>query len=383
MAVRAAMLTDPLDQRWAVLREALEGCSAGIDVRPFRSEASYATHEQNEDAQHRPAAANGAPGATRGSARDRTAVAALLARLPLSAVFRLAAYRPDLVVAQDFGASALQAALYRSLSRRSRLLLCAAEPPRRVGLRERVILSRVDGVLADGDELAQAVAKLRFPASRIFQVSLPHGVDAFLECGLTRLGPEAHRLVYAGDLSPQSGAADLLIAVAAWAEQHPGRPVEIWWIGEGDLAGVLSAQPLPSTVVQRFLGRLDPPEAASAFGQCGLLVVPSSADDTPSRVPEAFAAGLPVLGSRRNRRVRQFVREDVNGWLFDPLQPADMVQALCRALDSSPEQLDEMREAARARVRPAISRSFAERFRSAVAAVLPDVVLDPEPQRAS
>lgn len=366
MAVRAVMLTDPLDQRRAALRAALEECSVRIEVRALRREA----HSETRDP------------ATPGRVPEALQDAAGLARLPLGSMLELAAHRPDLVISQDFGAPAMQAALYRSLARRSRLLLLATEPPQRFGLRERMILSRADGVLVDGDAVAQAVEQLRFPASRIFQLAMPYDVDAFLSCGRTRSGPDAHRLVYAGDLSPQSGAADLLISVAAWAEQHPDRPVEIWWIGEGDLAGVLGAQPLPPTVSQRFLGRLDALGTAAAFAQCGLLAVPSLADDRNAPVPEALAAGLPVVGSRRNRRVRQLVREDVNGWLFDPLQPTDMFGALSRALNSPAERLDAMRDQARAAVRPAVQRGFSERFRKAFAAVMPDIAPDLEPQLA-
>jgi glycosyltransferase involved in cell wall biosynthesis len=352
MAVRAAMLTTSADpHRGALqgaLRGALAGCAAGVEIRtvPWGGRAA-------------------------------------LSRLPFGAVLQLALYRPDLVVFEDFGAPALQAALYRLLSRRSRLLLCTAEPPRRFGLRERAILGQVDGVLADGEAVAQAVARLRFPAARVFQLSMPHDVEVFLACGARhRAGAETHRLAYAGDLSPQSGAADLLIAVASWAEGHPGQPVEIWWIGEGDLAGVLSAQPLPATVSQRFLGRLDGVATATALAQCGLFVVPSLTDDRQVPVPEALAAGLPVLGSRRSRRVRQLVREEVNGWLFDPLQPADMARALGHALGRPAEDLDWMRDQARAVVPPAGGRSFAERFRGAVAAIMPDAVPAPEPQAA-
>lgn len=356
MAVRVAMLTDPFDRRRDALRGVLEECSAGIEVRAMRPEAGSER------------AASGVSEA----AHDAAPAAGWLARLPFGSVLTLAAYRPDLIISEDFGGPALQAALYRSVSPRSRLLLCATEPPRRLGLRERVILGHADGVLADGDAVAQAVARMR-PTSRIFPLCAPDEVADFLACRPGRSGQQAHRLVYAGELSPHSGAADLLVCVAAWAEQNPGKPVEIWWIGEGDLAGVLGAQPLPDTVSQRFLGRLDPLGTAAAFGQCGLLVVPSLTDGRRAPVAQALAAGLPVLGSRREREVRRHVREGVNGWVFDPLQPDDMPRALARALACPAERLDEMRDAARARVRSAGSRGFAERFRRAVAAVMPQI----------
>lgn len=350
MTLRVAMLTDPSDRRRAALFDALRGGAAKVELRAMR-----------------PAGGRGAS----------------LARLPFGPVLDLAAYRPDLIVSEDFGASALQAAVYRSLSRRPRVLLCATEPPRRLGSRERLILRRADGVLAEGDGVAQAVARLGVPASRVFPLSAPYdGVGAFLACGRTRSGPKAHRLVYAGDLSPRSGAADLLISVAAWAERNPGRPVEIWWIGDGDLARVLGAQPLPDTVPQRFLGRLDPPGMAAAFAQCGLLVVPSPTDEAQAPVAEALAAGLLVLGSRRSRDVKRLVREGVNGWTFDPLRPESMARALDLALDSPAERLDRMRDAARALVCASAPPSVAGRLREVISALMPGVAFDPSPRPA-
>ncbi len=182
--------------------------------------------------------------------------------------------------------------------------------------------------------------------------------------------------MHAGGLSPRSGAADLLISVAMWAEQNPERPAEIWWLGEGDMAGVLAAQPLPANVSQRFLGRLDPSAAAAAFDQCGLLAASSVPGNRHAMVAEALAASLPVLGSRRNRLARRLVRDGVNGWLFDPSRPADMVTVVFRALGTPAERLDPMREAARASAAQAAGRGMAQRVRRMLAACVPGRLAD-------
>ena len=286
------------------------------------------------------------------------------------ALARLLSFRPDVVVSGEFGAAALQAALYRAAWPRSRFVLCAADTPPTSGLRGRLVLDRADAVLAEGGAVAHAMEQLAGSVGRVFAVSMLFDLEPFLDCGEARPAPEAYRMVHAGDLSPQSGAADLLAGVAACAEQQPGRAMEIWWAGDGDLAGVLAAQPLPPNLSQRFLGQLDGPDLARAFRQCGLLLAPSLADDKQAQVAQGLAAGLPVLGSTRSRIVRQLVREGVNGWLFDPLRPADVIQAVKRALDVPAGQLDLMREQARALVRPAPSQEYASQFGDAIAAAL-------------
>lgn len=349
MTLRVALLTSLSDRRVCALRNVLKDFSAGLDLRVMH------------------------PGGQEGAACPSLPPKSRL-RLPFECFLGLAAYAPHLTICEDFGSAALQAALYRTLRRQTRLLLCATEAPHKPLALDRWILGRADAVLAEGEAAAQAVEQLRFPSSRVFLAATPIESDAFLACERNRRDAEGHRLVFAGSLSPQSGAADLLICLAAWAEQNPSRPLEIWWAGEGDLAGVLDAQPLPPNVTQRFLGRLEPVALAATFGRCGILVVPSLIDDRTAPVMEALAAGLLVLGSRLDRKVRQLVRDDVNGWTFDALQPADMARGLSRALDTSAERLEQMRDHAHALLRPSTVLSFAERLAGALAAIMPDGV---------
>lgn len=349
MSFRVAIVTEPLDERIGVMSKALREYSANIQVRVLHCESGP---------------------------RRSTAASAISRTVPCRTLRSLLAYRPHLVICKDFGRMALQAATYRSLSRRSRLLLCATEAPNRLGVFGRPILRAADAVLAEGEAVAQAVEQLRFPSSLIFPTTASTHLDPFFACRRRRPEAAARRIVFAGDLSPQSGAADLMIAVASWAEGNPNQEVDISWIGEGDLAGVLDAQPLPPGVTQRFLGRLDPQALAATFAQCGLLAVPSLVDDRRAPVMEALAAGLPVLGSRLDRNVRRWVHDGANGWLFNPLRPDEMTAALSRALDSPAGSLEQMRDHAQATVRPATNRGLSERLARAFAVVMPDFAPD-------
>ena len=381
MALRVALIFDVIDPRYAALSKALAEYSADIEVRAMGSGNRQYRHRIDQAAEFIPIRPGIEPSQARlvGNKQSRLhrLRTASLTSLPNPIFLQLATFRPDLIISEGFGLSAIQVAVYRLFSRRCRNLLSAIEPPSRFGLRERLLLGKAQGVLAGSETIANAFSQQLSP-SRIFSLPTPVKIDAFLACGDTRSGPQAHRLIYAGDLSPEYGAADLSIALSKWAEQNPEKSVEIWWVGEGDLAGVLAAQPLPRNVSQRFIGRPEALGMASAFAQCGLLVVPSLTDDKQSPVLEALAAGLPVLGSRHNRLVRQLVQDGVNGWLFDPLQPADMLRVLSSALNSPVEQLDQMRDRTRCFARPPTFRQFADRLRQVIEAVMPET--DPAPQ---
>ncbi len=349
MAARIAIVTDYSGQRTASILADLQEWHATLDARvisPLR--------------RRHPSRAAARPG-------------------PASVLGALLGYRPHLVICETAGWTGLQAAMYRQASRRSRLLLAFAgtsgetgpadplDAAGDVGWVSRSITRASDGWWGEDGAVAQAIERLRLPASPAAPVTAE--LDPFFACARSRSEAEARRIVFAGELSPQSGAADLLVAVAGWAEQNQRRPVDLWWVGEGDLAGVLDAQPLPSGMTQRFLGRQEPDAMARIFAQCGLLAVPSLVDDRRAAVAEGLAAGLPIIGSRRDRNVRRWVRDDVNGWLFDALRPEEMAGALGRALDTPLGTLEQMRDRAQAAVRPAAKGGLTERLARALAAV--------------
>jgi hypothetical protein len=139
------------------------------------------------------------------------------------------------------------------------------------------------------------------------------------------------RIASVGDLAPQSAVADLLLCAVAWAERHPGCALEISWIGDGDLRGVLAAQPLPVNLTQRFCDKL-----TDELGGFDLLLIPDRGP-TPARPLDiAMAAGTPIIGCVQNDDVRRRLSTGAAGWLFDANRPASLMAALNRALAAAP-----------------------------------------------
>lgn len=281
---------------------------------------------------------------------------------------RLVEYRPDLVIAEAFGPTSVAAGLYRTLAPRSRLLLCAAQRPRRVGLLSHRVAYQADLIVADWDDMEGALDTLDFPGNVLCRFPVPSDIDLFMNT--TRPPGIRCRLLYTGDLSPETGAADVLICAAALAEQHPAAAVEIWWAGEGHLSGVLEAQLLPKNMSQSFLGRLDRGALASIFPQCTLLIHPPLQSGRVPLLAEALAAGLVVLGNSRSAPLSRLEREGLGCWTFDPLQAQTMVDALSRLLSSGDADLHRLREKGRTFVRRCASQSFAERVCETIAAML-------------
>jgi hypothetical protein len=277
----------------------------------------------------------------------------------MRSIAELQAFRPDMIVVRGFGYQTLPMLVQAQWKGRAAIVLWADAPsgpglPPRTGLgvADRLILKLADAVVCSTGAMASAVARRGVPVERIFTLTEPHDIAAFLTAPVARPEAVAHRLIHVGALTPQAGVADFQNGIANWADAHRDGTVEICWAGEGNLRRVLEAQPLPDNVVQRFLHPLDEASRADAFAQSGLLVLPSLRDDWDARhgqvVAEAMAAGLPVLGSSRCHDVVHWVREDVTGWLFDPFSPESMLRSLDVALQTSPATLDDMRQACRA-----------------------------------
>lgn len=133
--------------------------------------------------------------------------------------------------------------------------------------------------------------------------------------GLQR-GPH---LLFVGRLSPEKGLRTLLAAAAAHA-----LPLVV--VGDGPLRAEVEACAAATPSV-RYHGPAASAGVASAMRQCRALVMPSECvEGMPMVILEAFAAGTPVLASRRGGP-GEMVQPGVNGLLFEPGDPEGLAQA--------------------------------------------------------
>jgi glycosyltransferase involved in cell wall biosynthesis len=278
---------------------------------------------------------------------------------------RLIASTPKFIICDHPGPESLFAALYRCVVRRSRLLVVAPQP-RVPTLADRIVFAAADGVLSAGEG-----SEGGSPSAQISSVMAPPDLETFAKRGVSRPNGAIGKIVFVGELSPRSGAADFQNALVALAEEYPDRPIDMLWIGGGDLFDVLATQPLPANVSQRFIGTPHRDGLADEFAGVDMMVVPSLTRGPHHPVREALAAGLPVLGSTRNRDVVRLVREGETGWLFDPLKPLDIERALRKALAADPDTLDGIRVAARWHAYGLSAADLADRLHRAILAVDP------------
>ncbi len=278
--------------------------------------------------------------------------------IPYDTLPRLIRQRPDVVISAQLGFRTLQAALYRKLFPKSRLIvwLGLSEhtekglPAWRIRQRK-ALLRLADAVLVNGASGMNYLLSLGVPSEKIFPLPYCAKIATHLERPLEREPNVARRLLYVGQLIARKGLAPFLIVLSNWLQDHPGARCEFWIAGDGPLRGELERYPAPRQLRLRFLGSVAYEDLPEVYAQGGILVFPTLADEWGVVVNEALAAGLPVLGSLYSQAVQELVQNEVDGWTFRPDYPKEMYDALDRAMNARDKQIDEMRHAGRERIR--------------------------------
>lgn len=162
----------------------------------------------------------------------------------------------------------------------------------------------------------------------------------FVEPASTPRATARQGYLYVGRLAAEKGILTLL---RAW-RTLPGE-VELRVIGDGPLRHEVEAAASTSASI-RFDGPRERAEVAQAMSQARALVFPSEwYEGCPMTLIEAFASGLPVIGSRLGS-VEEMVHDGRTGLLFTAAN-ADDLAAKVRWADRHVAQLAAMGDAAR------------------------------------
>ena len=98
----------------------------------------------------------------------------------------------------------------------------------------------------------------------------------------------------------------------------------------------------------RFIGPVDYDKLAPYYAAADAFIIPTLEDNWSLVVPEAMACGLPILCSKYNGCWPELVQEGRNGWVFDPLDPADTVRCLAQCARLKAESRKQKAESAEA-----------------------------------
>jgi glycosyltransferase involved in cell wall biosynthesis len=157
------------------------------------------------------------------------------------------------------------------------------------------LLRRFDGFLYVGQRNREYLLHYGAPPQRLF--FSPHCVDndAFAAASGGVCRPQGHRRVlFVGKLVARKHPADLLHAVARLRD----KPVQIAFVGAGELESELRQLAASSSVHADFMGFVNQSELPAAYASADVLVLPSDGRETWGLVVnEAMACGIPAIVS--------------------------------------------------------------------------------------
>lgn len=278
--------------------------------------------------------------------------------VPYGTLKQLHRLSPDAIISSEFGVRSLQALTYSRLSKRTKLLVFAALSERSEAGRgfarravRRFLAHRVAAFVTPGASGARYLENLGVEGEKIFIVPRTTDMTRFLDIPLDRNDEVARRLFCPGQFIPRKGLRPFLKAVARWATDHGDQRAELCFLGDGPERLFLETNSRPSNLVVRFWKGVSYDELPAYYAQAGILAFPTLADEWGLVVNEALASGVPVLGSIHSQAVTEMVRDEVNGWIFNPEKPEQMYTAIHRALTAPTCHLSKMRITARDNVK--------------------------------
>lgn len=203
------------------------------------------------------------------------------------------------------------------------------------------IRQRMDHVRAMCQQISLFLAPSRFLREQFLAFGIPPEKIAFAECGLPEQSPlpaghrlDPQRLIfgYIGVVDPVKGVHLLVEAFA------PLRQAELRiYGGEADYAPYPDRRRFVTQLQQsphiRVMGRYENPEVGRILHEVDVVVAPSIwYENAPLVIREAFLARKPVVTAAFGG-MQEWVRDGVNGLLFQPRDVLDLRKVLQRLVN--------------------------------------------------
>ncbi|HEX7952573.1 MAG TPA: glycosyltransferase [Burkholderiales bacterium] len=162
--------------------------------------------------------------------------------------------------------------------------------------------------------------------------------------------------LFVGRLSAPKGVFDLFDAIPQVIERHPEARFVLVGVAESEeMEDVVRAQAERRGIASHvaFLGALAGADKVFAYATSEIMVVPSWTEGFPLVIPEAMAAGLPVIATAVGA-IPDFVKDGYDGFLVAPGNCRALAERICRLMDD-----EDLRRRIGQRARLRAAREFA------------------------
>ena len=263
---------------------------------------------------------------------------------------------PDAVLVPGYYTlPAIAAALWARLHQRSSILMTesTADDHVRVPWKETakslLIRTLFRSAITGGKAHRRYLHQLGFPSDRIAHfydvvdnTSIAAETRALRQSSPQHFGLPSTYFLYVGRLAPEKNIRGLVTAWITYRETGGTWPLVL--VGDGPEAAALRdlvrASPFADDVY--FAGHRSSHELPLFYAFAGCFVLPSTREPWGLVVNEAMAASLPVIVSVHCGCAEDLVDPSANGYLFDPVDPAQLPARLHAIGAAAPEHLEAM-----------------------------------------
>ena len=261
----------------------------------------------------------------------------------------IASTRPDILIGDGFFQWTTAALMHR-ITHRIPLVVCYERTPHTERKAQwyrrfyrRGVLKFVDACCVNGQQSLEYTRGLGMPEARIttgFMAADTEGLAqqrASLSLSAIQTLKSAYQtqglvFLFIGQLIPRKGISLLLTAWAHFEQQLPIQGT-LLLVGSGPEEKNLKQQAEELNLKSvRFISHVDYNQIALYYAAADVCIMPTLEDNWSLVTPEAMACGLPVLTSFYNGCWPELVRAGENGWVFDALDPEDILSCLKRCV---------------------------------------------------
>lgn len=217
---------------------------------------------------------------------------------------------------------------------------------------EEYSITAADALLSPSRFVAdQAMARYSIDPTRLSVIPYPLGERALLERSAQTW--KGGSISYIGRLETRKGIVEWVDAAVTVALDFPDLRVEFVGgdtavaVSGGATVGDVARARIPRNVRRqfRFHGVRDRRGMLDVLSRSRAAAVPSRWENFPYSCIEAMASGLPVIASPHGG-MRELIADGVSGWIARDSTPAALTATLRQLLDTGPEQLQLMGDAA-------------------------------------
>lgn len=276
--------------------------------------------------------------------------------VPYDTVGQLRRLRPDVVFSYEMGMRTLLSYCYKKTQPAVPLVLVGnmsrfLEINRRY-LRKslrKYLASRVDYFTYNGPSCKEYLDDLGVDPKRQFYFPYCYdpgkvytGENSFSSDGV-------RRFLYCGNLTDRKGILPFVESLAEFCTQRPAERFQIELAGEGPLKHAIEKLERDNLQIN-LLGHCGPNELKRRYQDTDFVVFPSHGEEWGLVPIEAWASGIPVIGSRYAQSVTAYCKNGENGWIIDPFERDSIYHALVASSAVDHTRWREMSSASRASV---------------------------------